>query len=96
MDPSPRGRPLAHGFLCPLEDAAARAEYINSVDQLITVSFNKYDVLKAMVCLERDLNVRRFNLEWALACIRAQRGYEGDAVEEWGFSRGGQGTVLGL
>ena len=63
MDPSPCGRPLAHGFLCPWEEAAARAEYINTVDQLITIALKKYDVLEAMVCLERDLNVRRINLE---------------------------------
>ena len=52
---------------------AATAEYIKTVDQLLTIAAKKYDVLKAMVCLERDLNVRRFNLEWELVNIRAQR-----------------------
>ena len=95
MDPSPPGRQLAHGFLCPWDEAAVRAEYINTVDQWLTIASKKYDVLKAMVCLEHDLNVRRFNLEWALAWIRAQR-RRSDAVEECVFSRDGQGTVLGL
>ena len=110
MDPSPRGRPLAHGFLCQSDQIAATAEYIKTVDQLLTtqakkiavtaeyvkivdqlltIAAKKYDVLKAMVCLERDLNFGRFSVELELVRIRAQRRRRRRRQQRWPRHRPG-------